>query len=457
MPQPSIRNVDLASLALGAALPGVAGLAALLALDAVAAGPAAAALALVLATAIAVAWPPVRDLAAVRDLLDRLGDDEAAEDGRALRAARRTPVGAGLSRALIEARRRVHRAQLALEARATEAETVIDAVPEPLLVLDGDRRIAHANLAAEQLFEGEIVGRDLVEVLRHPGVLEGVVEVLSGGPALTIDFELSVPIERQLRARVAPLPTAGETGDAAVLALEDLTAIRRAEQMRQDFVANVSHELRTPLASLVGFIETLEGPARDDAPARARFLAIMREQAQRMTRLVDDLMSLSRIEMDEHIRPSSPVRLAGVLESVASSLQPVAAERSVAIELHCPPNLPPVPGDADQLAQVFRNLIENAIKYGPEAGTVRIEVREDAAGRAVDIAVVDTGPGIPREHIPRLTERFYRVDAARSRRLGGTGLGLAIVKHIVNRHRGTLRIESEVGRGSRFTIGLPLS
>lgn len=409
------------------------------------------AIAVAAGVAIALAIPWLRDLRGILAALSRLGVEDRIEPLQ----ARRSPMGGELSRAVTYARRRIRSVQRELEGRALDAEAVIDAVPEPLLVLNHQRRITHANTSAIRSFGGELTGRGLAEVIRHPGVLEGVGDVLSGGDALAVDVALTSPVERQMCARIAPLRRTGGGGEAAVVVFEDLTAARRAEQMRVDFVANVSHELRTPLASLIGFIETLQGAARDDPGARERFLAIMREQADRMSRLVDDLMSLSRIEMEEHNRPRTPVRLPELIESVATALAPLAEERGTTVEVDAALDLPAVPGDADQLVQVFRNLIENAIKYGREGGYIRVTAQ--AAGDTVRVAVADDGPGIPREHISRLTERFYRVDSARSRRLGGTGLGLAIVKHIVNRHRGGFRIESEVGQGSTFFVTLPVA
>jgi two-component system phosphate regulon sensor histidine kinase PhoR len=242
--------------------------------------------------------------------------------------------------------------------------------------------------------------------------------------------------------------------------LHDVTAARRSDRMRADFVANASHELRTPLASLLGFVETLRGPARDDAEARERFLGIMHEQATRMARLIDDLLSLSRIEMNEHVPPTGRVDIAEALRRVAETLQQKAAARGMRIELDAPEDLPPVVGDADELAQLFQNLVDNAVKYGRPETKVRVAARRSerslpGAPASIEVGVADEGEGIAREHLPRLTERFYRVDTARSRAAGGTGLGLAIVKHIVGRHRGALEIESERGRGSTFTVRLP--
>jgi len=273
-------------------------------------------------------------------------------------------------------------------------------------------------------------------------------------------------------------------GTVALLMLQDLTRIKRADRMRADFVANVSHELRTPLSTLIGFIETLRGPAKDDRAAQERFLLIMQEQSARMARIVADLLSLSRIELNEHTPPTSAVDLAPVIHGVADTLEMKASGKQMTIHLDAAPpadggtvatvlsDLPPVIGDDDELTQVFQNLIDNAIKYGRPGSTVRVagwlaERGADSSGdplpprmqgaAAVAIAVMDEGDGIAREHLTRLTERFYRVDTARSRDLGGTGLGLAIVKHILNRHRAVLEIDSEQGKGSCFTVYLPLA
>ena len=238
------------------------------------------------------------------------------------------------------------------------------------------------------------------------------------------------------------------------MVLHDTTALRRAERMRADFVANASHELKTPMAGIAGFIETLRGPARDDAVARERFLGIMAEQAERMRRLVDDLLMLSRIEQHEHARPDASIDLERVLRGVLDLLQLKASSRKVMLDLGIDDDLPAAVGDYDELTIVFQNLIDNAIKYAKPATTVRIAARPVGKDR-VAVSVSDEGDGIPAAHLPRLTERFYRVDAARSRQLGGTGLGLAIVKHVVNRHRGRLDIQSTPGKGSTFTVVLP--
>ena len=352
------------------------------------------------------------------------------------------------------------------ELRAVVAgnQAVLSGLPDPLLLIDGGGRVAGANPAAKRLFADAAVGRDLATVLRHPDLLHTVDRVLAGGADQEVDFTASRgEIDQHFAARVARLPERGPDGAVAVCALHDVTGIKRAEQMRADFVANASHELRTPLSSLLGFIETLQGAAREDTAARERFLEIMQREAQRMSHLVEDLLSLSRIELDEHTPPTERADLRAVLERVQSAAEIRAQKKEMRVELDVDGD-PAVIGDPDQLTQVFQNLIDNAVKYGRQGTAIRLEAgpADRATGRpsrrarrGVAVSVIDRGEGIPRKHIPRLTERFYRVDTARSRELGGTGLGLAIVKHIVNRHRGQLEIDSIPGEGSRFTVYLP--
>ena len=354
------------------------------------------------------------------------------------------------------------RAQLASE--RAELERALDALPEPLLLLDAERKIVRANRAAESLLDGQVIGRHIAASLRNPQLIEAVEQTIEGAGGRDIEFTLQAPVERTFAARVEPLPEPREGGAAVLLALVDFTAVRRTDQMRADFVANASHEIRTPLATLMGFIETLQGSARDDPAARERFLAIMDQHSKRMARLVEDLLSLSRIEMNEHTPPTEAVLLPSLLANVHNTLAWQAEKRGVTVAIDAEDGLPPVIGDGDELTQVFLNLVDNAIKYGDAEGTVSVEARRVAEAQvagwmasndgAVAVSVVDRGAGIPREHLPRLTERFYRVDKARSRELGGTGLGLAIVKHIVNRHRGALAIDSTPGKGSTFIVYL---
>jgi two-component system, OmpR family, phosphate regulon sensor histidine kinase PhoR len=376
----------------------------------------------------------------------------------------RSVLAGGLAPRLIEAFEAWRERERGLVEHAAEAESVLARLPDPLLLVDWQRRIRLANPAAETLLEGPLPGRNLTSVLRQPELLDAVDRALDQGEGATVAFTMPVPVERSFDAHVLPLAAGAREGATVLLALQDMTRILRADRLRADFVANASHELRTPLSTLLGFIETLRGPAKEDSEARTKFLTIMQEQASRMARLVGDLLSLSRIELNEHSVPTEVVALQPVLASVADSLAMKAAARNMTIELPADLGaLPPVQGEQDELIQLFQNLIDNALKYGRAGTSVRVLARRSEppaamspARPAVAVAVIDQGEGISRQHLPRLTERFYRVDTARSRDLGGTGLGLAIVKHIVSRHRGALEIESELGQGSRFTVFLPL-
>ncbi|MBL8698674.1 MAG: PAS domain-containing protein [Alphaproteobacteria bacterium] len=354
----------------------------------------------------------------------------------------------------IEAERAAEQRLRMATSDAAAAAAAIDALPDAILDIGGDLRVIAANAAARERF-GARPGAEIAAVVRDPDVLAGIDDAFAGRETVAVAFTLAGPIERHYEARLLR-PSTGAGGRPRVLAVfHEVTALRRVDALRVDFVANVSHELRTPLAAVLGFIETLRGPARDDAPARERFLGIMQAEAQRMTRLVSDLLSLSRIEASEHAAPTDKVALPPIVGRVVDALALPAREKRIRIAVDVPATLPAVLGDGDQLQQVVQNLVDNAIKYGRADGEIRIAARASADGGRVALGVADEGEGIAREHLARLTERFYRVDAGRSRRLGGTGLGLAIVKHIVNRHRGTLEIESEPGKGSRFTVTLP--
>jgi len=347
---------------------------------------------------------------------------------------------------------------------------MLEAVPAPLFALDGDRRVVAANAAANRLFGGALAGRNLLAFLRHPPLIDAIEAMEEGQETEPIELPEAQGRsgQRRLVARLQAIRPA-LAGATMMVLIEDTTAAERALTLRRDFVANVSHELKTPIAALLGFIETLMGPARDDPLARQRFLGIMRGEAERMNRLVSELLSLSRIEMNEHQPPAGRADLGHVLKTVRDSLSLKAEKRQVALAFPGLADLPNIPGDQDELIQAIQNLVDNAIKYSPDGTVVnvayqRIEdpvaCREHLPGlrgakAMVALGITDQGEGIAREHIPRLTERFYRVDAARSRQLGGTGLGLAIVKHIANRHRGSLEIESTIGKGSTFTLYLP--
>ena len=341
---------------------------------------------------------------------------------------------------------------------------VVDAVPEPAIALNAVARIVHANRFAEDQFGAGRRGGHIASMSRDPGLLAAVEEALATRQPQTVELHGRVPVERRLLATIIPLDIAPDRAasaarDAPVLLItfRDLSEQDRLARMRADFVANASHELRTPLAYLKGSVETLLGPAKDDPAARETFLKTMGEQAERMSRLVDDLLSLSRVEMREYLPPSGEADLAAVLADVAQTLEPLARRAGVTLTLVGEDKLAVVRGDHDELAQVFQNLVQNAIKYGREGGKVDVRLSEDVGARAVRhrVDVIDNGPGIAPQHLPRLTERFYRVNVAASREKGGTGLGLAIVKHIINRHRGELIINSQLGHGSTFSVILP--
>jgi two-component system phosphate regulon sensor histidine kinase PhoR len=334
--------------------------------------------------------------------------------------------------------------------------SLVAALPEPCILVDRRGVVVRHNAPARDAAPAIRTGDPLSFVLRAPALNEAVAAALGGtGPARLV-HEQRVPVERWFDATVSPLRLDGaEAPSHALITMHDRSGQERLERLRADFVANASHELRTPLASLSGFIETLQGPARDDEAARERFLEIMRAQAVRMSRLIDDLLSLSRIELNAHVRPVDLVDWRAVTLQTLDALGPLARENGVAIEAELGPAPVLVRGDRDELYRISENLIENAIKYGAPGGTVSVRLRHAPAGEGapamVALDVVDRGPGISEEHLPRLTERFYRVDDAASRAKGGTGLGLAIVKHILARHRGRLEIASRPGEGARFT------
>ena len=336
-------------------------------------------------------------------------------------------------------------------------QALIEAMPEPVLVVSGDGRVLACNAPTRPLFPALRAGDLLALNLRSPVVLDAIERVRAENRPESVSWLDRVPVERLFEVNIALLALPPDSS-ALVLTLRDLTESRRVERMRVDFIANASHELRTPLASLLGFIETLQGAARDDTRAREKFLGIMHEQAQRMKRLVDDLLSLSRIEQNQHVRPDAPVDLSIIVRHISDTLARMARDSRVSLDVQASGELL-VPGDRDDLVRVAENLIENAIKYsapndGGPAQPIEISVTK-SGGRAL-FSVRDHGPGIAREHLPRLTERFYRIDVGQSRAKGGTGLGLAIVKHIVARHRGRLLIDSAPGEGAKFTVQLPL-
>jgi two-component system phosphate regulon sensor histidine kinase PhoR len=333
---------------------------------------------------------------------------------------------------------------------------VARALPDPFIVLNRDGLVIICNPPAEEIIEMSLIGQPIAHAIRSPTVLDALSDVMAGGEPLKVEFTHRLPLERRFEAFIARLaePKTGARDPAVIMMLRDLTREQQLERMRADFVANASHELRTPLASLLGLIDTLDGPARKDESARQKFLELMRIQAERMARLIDDLLSLSRIELNAHRRPTGIVDLRLIVRQTAEMLELAAGDSSAEIKLDLSDDVT-VQGDHDELLQVVHNLVENAIKYAALGKRIDVSARRNPAGQ-VELIVEDFGPGIAPEHLPRLTERFYRVSVQESRSRGGTGLGLAIVKHILNRHRAKLTISSEPGKGSRFTVRFPL-
>jgi two-component system phosphate regulon sensor histidine kinase PhoR len=345
-----------------------------------------------------------------------------------------------------------------VEAPAVRA--IIAGIPDPAVLLDRAGRVIHLNGPAAQLAPALRKNELAQFALRSPEIITALREAIATTEPRRATYVDHVPVDRWMELTITPVPvptTFGGTDTCMLMTFHDQTPLRRVEEMRADFVANASHELRTPLAALSGFIDTLQGPARDDAKARERFLGIMHAQATRMARLIDDLLSLSRVELSAHVRPDTLVDLLPIIRQVGDGLEPLAAERSVAITMDLPDAPVTIAGDREELLRLFENLIENALKDGATGGKVEVLLTSTTPEGVPEIrvAVRDYGPGIAPEHLPRLTERFYRVDVGDSRAQGGTGLGLSLVKHIINRHRGRLLIESVPKNGATFTAAFP--
>jgi len=336
-------------------------------------------------------------------------------------------------------------------------ERLSDLLTDPMIVFDHRATVLFANVSARDAFQSLEKDTGLYLRFRAPEMHALIQGVITDGEPRSIDYFERVPIDRWYKAMVKALRGADGKPELFVLLFRDQSETRRIDRMRSDFIANASHELRTPLASLLGFIETLQGPARNDASARERFLGIMQKQAERMSRLIDDLLSLSRLEMRAHLAVTECVDMTAVLNHVADTLSPLAQGLDVVIERHLPDHPLNVTGTRDELIQVFQNLVENACKYGQGGKRIIVNLNEEVSQGAseVVVSVQDFGPGIAAEHLPRLTERFYRIDVETSRAQKGTGLGLAIVKHILARHRGRLVVRSQLGEGSTFMVRLP--
>ncbi len=344
-------------------------------------------------------------------------------------------------------------------------DSLIAGLPQPAIVLDRDARVLAFNEAAAAIAPALRRGEPALITLRMPELVDAIRRATKRREQQRVEFFERVPLDRWFEAFVTPIRLAagaesGGSADMLLMTFNDLTPLRRVEEMRADFIANASHELRTPLAALLGFIETLQGPAKSDAAAREKFLAIMQGQASRMARLIDDLLSLSRIELNAHLQPNTPVDLVPIVRQVADGLQMLARDRGVDIKVNAPGEPVMVLGDRDELIRALENLVENALKYGAAGKRVDITLTRGqtrAGSPEARLMVRDYGPGIAPEHLPRLTERFYRVDVADSRAQGGTGLGLALVKHVLNRHHGgRLTVESTPGSGAAFTMHVPL-
>jgi two-component system, OmpR family, phosphate regulon sensor histidine kinase PhoR len=337
---------------------------------------------------------------------------------------------------------------------ASHLSIVVEALPDPALVIGEQGAILAANEPSRAFFGGDTVGKHLATVLRAPPVLLAVNEAIIQAKVARVSHLIRTPVQRTYDIHVSPMGVADNNENIALLILHDLTYEEQIERMRSDFVANASHELRTPLASLSGFIETMQGAAKNDTKAKEKFLGLMKAQADRMTSLIDDLLSLSRIEISEHVAPTEIVNLAHIAKQASELLTSMAMDSACTFRVDLSQPLSVI-GEVGQLTQVVHNLIENAIKYA-ETGKV-VEIISSIQNGVAILSVRDHGPGIAAHHVPRLTERFYRVSIQDSRNRGGTGLGLAICKHIINRHRGKLVIESELGKGSTFSIHLPIA
>jgi two-component system, OmpR family, phosphate regulon sensor histidine kinase PhoR len=338
---------------------------------------------------------------------------------------------------------------------------VVAGMPDPAVLLDRAGRVIHLNAAAAQLAPALRKNELAQFALRSPEIITALREAIATTEPRRASYLDHVPVDRWMELIITPVPMPtlfGGVDKCMLMTFHDQTPIRRVEEMRADFVANASHELRTPLAALSGFIDTLQGPAKDDARARERFLTIMHAQATRMARLIDDLLSLSRVELSAHVRPDTLADIVPIIRQVADGLEPLARDRQVAVDIDLPDTALLIAGDREELLRLFENLIENALKYGASGGRVIVSlssaVSSDGAPE-IRVMVRDFGPGIAPEHLPRLTERFYRVDVGDSRSQGGTGLGLSLVKHILNRHRGRLLIESVPKNGATFTACFP--
>jgi len=350
--------------------------------------------------------------------------------------------------------------------------SIMEKLSDPLLILDSHNRILMANKSAHELLGNHILKQDISVFIRNSNLDEALLSAQTTGrtSSCEIQFGRQNPKDYLTRIHLFDLTANHDVYSKEIdtpdkqyifIALYDISAMKRTDKMRADFVANASHELRTPLASILGFVETLQGPAKNDPEAHERFLKIMFDEANRMSRLIEDLLSLSRIERDQHIPPSDKVNLTPLIERVINVLEPQAKDKNMIVTIF-PSGPDELTGDHDQLTQVFQNLIENAIKYGRAGTEIKVShfinpiTEGEFIPKEINITIINEGAGIQAQHLPRLMERFYRVDSARSRSLGGTGLGLAIVKHIIQRHKGHIHFESVINSTTKVTLNLPI-
>ena len=335
---------------------------------------------------------------------------------------------------------------------------ILNGLTLPVFVVDPKSKISFMNKAAKRQYSDAKRGQKFAQVISSKKCLSALNDVLNGAANATANITLQEVVPTSFRVSLSRLDSDNEPNPSCVLSFEDVSHIQEAEQMRHDFVANVSHELRSPLTALTGFVETLQGAASNDPEARERFLGMMASEADRMGRLIGDLLSLSRLQAGERVAPTDNVHMFHLLNNVAASLGGLAQSRNITFNLDFSDEIPQVIGDADELTQVFLNLVENAIKYSAKGSVVQLSYDTlDENPAYLCVSIKDAGEGIDPSHIPRLTERFYRVDKGRSRAQGGTGLGLAIVKHILIHHRGWMKITSKVGEGSVFSVNLPIA
>ncbi len=406
--------------------------------------------------------PFLSNISALKDYVNDLALDKRV---RAPDLSLLSNVGE-LSGALTRLQRSWENKRQEMETVITEREILVDTLPDILIMTNDQRMIVRTNRAARNIFGQNLAHRHLRDIIPNEKLMNAISIVIEDLQGQEVEFHLEEPVPRDFQAIIERFPIPSEGGISVVITVTEVTQQKRIQRMRADFVANASHEIRTPLASIIGFIETLRGPAKDDPVARDEFLKVMGEQAERMSKLVNDLLSLSKIEMNAHTVPVAKVDFLRIVRSEKQHFEWACKQKNVTIRLKLNDNLPPTKGDDEELAQVVRNLLGNAIKYTNPDTEVSLTVRMTSSvpddhyfrhlSRAICFSVEDHGEGIPKEHIPRLTERFYRVDTARTRKVGGTGLGLAIVKHVLNRHHGVMTIESEVGKGSTFSVYLPV-